>query len=71
MECGRKSYLRPTDIASFCSWFYSRMADAGRVQDFIFLFLVLIKELRRRDEFKISLSDPRGGRILLRSSASC
>ena len=68
---GRKSYLRPAEIASFCSWFYSRMGDEEWVQDFIFSFLVLIKGMSRRSEFKISLRDPSGGEILLRSSASC
>ena len=34
-------------------WFYSRLGDAKWVQDFIFLFLVLIKGTKRWDEFKI------------------
>ena len=35
------------------SWFYSSEADAGCVQDFIFLFLILINETREQDVFKI------------------
>ena len=34
----RKSYLGPAEIASFGSWFYSKMGDAGSAQDFIFCF---------------------------------
>ena len=37
----------------------------GWVQDFIFLSLVLIKPMGRWGEFKISLRDPRGEKILL------
>ena len=44
---GVKIYLGLAKIASFCSWFNSRMEDVESVQDFIFLFLVLIKGLRR------------------------
>ena len=40
-----------------CFWFYSRMGDAGRIQYFIFLFLMWIMSMRRRGEFKISLSE--------------
>ena len=50
---------------------YSRMGDPALVQDLIFLFLMLIKEMRRRCEFKIFLRDLRDGKILFRSSASC
>ena len=34
----RKSYLMPAEIASFLSWFYSRMEYVGWVQDFIICF---------------------------------
>ena len=47
------------------------MGDPALVQDLIFLFLMLIKEMRRRYEFKIFLRDLRDRKILLRSSASC
>ena len=40
-----------------CFWFYLRMGDAGRIQYFIFLFLMWIMSMRRRGEFKISLSE--------------
>ena len=32
-------------------WFYSKAGDAERVQDFIFLFLLLIKVTKRQDGF--------------------
>ena len=70
----RKSYLGLDEIAFFCPWFYSRIqgwGDARWVQDFIFLFPMLINGMRRRYEFKVFLHDPRDGRILLRSSVSC
>ena len=51
-------------------WFYSRVGDAGRVQDFIFLFLMLIKGAKGRDEFKIFLRGRSDGKTLPRSSAS-
>ena len=41
------------------------------VLGFIFLFLMLIKGMRRRCEFRIFLRDPRDGKILLTSSVSC
>ena len=47
------------------------MGDPALVQDLIFLFLMLIKEMRRRYEFKIFLRDLRDRKILLRPSASC
>ena len=46
----------------------SRMGDARWVQDFIFLFPMLIKGMRRRYEFKVFLHDPRDGRILWKDS---
>ena len=51
--------------------FHSRMGDAGSVQDFIFLFLIWIKGMRRPIEFKIFLCGPMEGKILLRSFMSC
>ena len=52
-----------------CSWFYSKIVEAGLVQDSTFLFLTLIKGKRRfgREvgEFKIFLHVPRDGKILL------
>ena len=36
-----------------------------------FLFLILMKSMRRRIEFKISLHDPRDGEILRRFFGSC
>ena len=54
-----------------CSWFDSRMGDPVLVQDFIFLFLMIIKGMRRRWEFKIFLRDPRNKKSFLRSSTSC
>ena len=52
------------------SWFNSRMGDTKSVQNIIFMFLMLIKGMRRV-EFKIFLRDPRDGKIFFRSSASC
>ena len=43
--------------------------EMGWVQDFIFLFLMLIKEIRWRRESKIPLRNPSGGKFLLRPSA--
>ena len=50
------------------SWFYSRVGDVGRVQDFIVLFLMLINEMKEQDLF---LRGHRDGKILLRSNESC
>ena len=44
--------------------------DAGCVQNFIFLFLMLIKRTKRRDGFKIFLRNTRDVKTLLRSSAN-
>ena len=71
MAWNRNSCLGPAEIASFVFLVYSTMWDPVLVQDFIFLFLMLIKGMRRRCVFKIFLRDPRDGKILLRSSASC
>ena len=38
--------------------------------DFIFLFLMFIKGMGGQPEFKIFLRNPRGGKIILRSSVS-
>ena len=62
------------------SWFYSRVGNTSRVQDFIFLFLVLIKGTKGQcdvnqgsegDGLKTFLHTRRDGKTLLRSSASC
>ena len=45
--------------------------DAGCVQDFIFLFLMLINEMKEQGVFKIFLRGRRDGKTLLRSMASC
>ena len=61
-------------------WFYSRVGNTGRVQDFIFLFLMLIKGTKGQsdvnqgnegDGLKIFLCACRDGKTLLRSSTSC
>ena len=44
----RRLYSRLAEITTFCSWTYSKKGDTERAQDFIFLFLVLIKRVRRR-----------------------
>ena len=46
-------------------WFYSRVGDAEWVQDFIFLFLILIKGTKRPDGFKLFCMAPRMERLLL------
>ena len=46
-------------------WFYSRVGDAGWVQDFIFLFLILIKGTKRRNGFKLFCMAPGMERLLL------
>ena len=51
--------------------FYSRVGDAGLVQDFTFLFLMLIIETKEQDVLQIFLCGRRDGKILLRSNASC
>ena len=35
------------------SWLYSRMGDVGLLQNFIFLFLMLINKTKEQDGFKI------------------
>ena len=72
----RKYCLGPAEITSFmCLILFKdgghKVGDTGLVQDFIFLFLMLIKGMRRRNESKISLRDPRDGRIHFRSSTGC
>ena len=57
----RKSSLRSGETASFCYSFYSKMEDMGWFQDFIFLFLILIKGMRRQGDFKVPVRGPRGG----------
>ena len=68
---GQKSYLILPEITNFCSWFYPRMEVARYVKDFIFLFLVLIKRVRKWGEFTIFFRYHKSGNIFLRSSASC
>ena len=70
--CGAESLIQSRLKSHLlCSWYYSRIGNAGWVQDFIFLCLMLIKGTRRQGKFKIFLWDPRDGNTLLRSSASC
>ena len=53
------------------AWFCSRVLDVGWVQDFIFLFLMLINETKEQDMFKIFLHSRRDGKTLLRSYTNC
>ena len=53
------------------SCFYSSVGDAGRVEDFIFLFQMLIKETKEQDVFETLLRGLRDEKILLRSNTSC
>ena len=52
------------------SWFYSRMGNAGRAKDLIFLFLMLINEIKEQGKLKFFLRSHRDGKTLLRSYAS-
>ena len=67
----KKSCLGVAKLVSFVFLVLSK--DGGRRVSSIFhlFFLMLIKGMGRRCEFKIFLCDPRDGNILLRSSASC
>ena len=53
------------------SWFYSSVRETGWIQDFIFLFTMLIKGTKVRNEILIFLRDCRDGKNLLRLSGSC
>ena len=62
------------------SWFYSRVGNTESVQDFIFLFLMVIKGTKGQsdvnqgnegDGLKIFLRARSDGKTLLRSYASC
>ena len=53
------------------SWFHSSAADAGWIQDFIFLFLIFINETREQNVFKVFLCDHRDGKTLPRSYGTC
>ena len=53
------------------SWLYSRVGDVGWLQDFVFLFLMLINGTKEQDRLKIILRGRRDGKTLLRSYASC
>ena len=57
----RKSYLGPAEIASFVSLVLCKNGGCRVSRDFVFFFLMLIKEMRRWGEFTISLLDPRDG----------
>ena len=51
-------------MASFCSCFYSKKCEKEvRTEQHLFVYGV-IKEMRKPGEFKLSLSNPRGGKIL-------
>ena len=55
-------------------WKVPGFIQGGRhkmIQDFIFLFLMLIKGTKGWDGFKIFLDGRRDGKTLLRSFASC
>ena len=72
MTWSRKSCLGPAEIASFvCLVLFKDGRRSWLVQDFIILFLILIKGMRRWGEFKISLRGLRDGKILIRSSTNC
>ena len=45
--------------------------DEGWLQDFIFLFLMLINGTKEQDVFKIILRRRRDGKTLVRSYGSC
>ena len=62
----RDSCLGPAEIAPFVFLVLFKDWDPVWVQDFVFLFLMLIKGVRRRCEFKIFLLDPRDGKNLLK-----
>lgn len=59
------------EIIYYCFWFYSRMEDTRWVQDFFFLFLLLMKEMRRQYELQPFLCVSRDGKILFYNSRSC
>ena len=73
MGCGgpeQKSCFGLAEIASSVFLGLLNDGNAGWIQDFMFLFLMLIKITRKQGKFKIFLRDPRDGIILLRSCAS-
>ena len=49
-------------VASFCSWFFQRIGRGGEGRIVSFYFCV-IKGMRKYSDFKIFLSNPRGGRM--------
>ena len=65
-----KTYSKPAEIASVVFLVLFKDGVTEWVEDFIFLFPMLIKGMRRRGEFNIFLRDPRNGKILLSSSSS-
>lgn len=61
----------PAEIASFCvSDFIQGWGMQAKSNIYIFLFLMLFKGTRRWVEFKISLRNPRDGKIPLSSASS-
>ena len=73
MGCGGaelKSCLGLAEVASSVFLGLLNDGNAGWIQHFMFLFLMLIKVTRKQRNFKIFLHDPRDGKILLRSCAS-
>ena len=48
-----------------------KVEDAGWIEDFIFLFLVLMNYAKEQDVLKIFLRGRRDEKILLRSCRSC
>ena len=58
------------DSHHFDLGFTQRNEGMGGDQEFIILFLMLIKGMKKCSEVKTSLSNPIGGKILLNSIAS-
>ena len=48
------------------SWFYSRVGNTGCVQDFVFLFLILIKGMKRQSDVNQG-NEGEGLKIFLRA----
>ena len=66
----QKSCLGLAEIASSVFLGLLNDGNARWIQDFMFLFLMLIKVTKKQGKFKIFLHDPRDEKILLRSCAS-
>ena len=72
VKWSRKSCLGPAEIAPFvCLVLFKDGRRSWLAQDFIILFVILIKGMRRWGEFRISLRGLRDGKILIRTSTSC